>query len=210
MTHRVIDQRWTDEDFALLTRAAPAATDVALRTTYRWTTDGDALLLTVSVEPEGDWTAPLPRLGLRMQLPGSLTHLEWFGYGPGEAYRDSHRAALVGRYRKAIDELQTPYVYPQENGNRRHVRWAELRGPDGGVRIEGDPHVDITVRRWTSEDLDAARHTTDLIDRGQVYVNLDYAQHGLGSASCGPGVLPQHVLSAAPATWTVALTPLIN
>jgi beta-galactosidase len=41
-----------------------------------------------------------------------------------------------------------------------------------------------------------------------VYVNLDHAQHGLGSASCGPGVLPQHALAAAPASWSVRLTPL--
>jgi beta-galactosidase len=68
--------------------------------------------------------------------------------------------------------------------------------------------VDLTVRRWTSEDLDAARHTTDLVPGDRVYINLDVGQNGLGTASCGPGVLPTYVLSAAPTTWTVRLSPL--
>ena len=60
-----------------------------------------------------------------------------------------------------------------------------------------------------SEDLDAARHTTDLVPRNRVFVNLDLAQTGIGTASCGPGVLPQYELHASPATWTVRLMPLM-
>jgi len=208
LTHRIIDRQWTADGFVLSTRVAPAATDLAMLATYRWTVDGDALVLQVDVEPEGDWAVPLPRLGLRMAVPADIEDVEWFGGGPGEAYADSTQAALIGRYRRSVDDLQTPYVYPQENGNRRGVRWAELRGPTGGVRVEGDPTFDLTVRRWTTEDLDAARHTTDLHPRDRVFVNLDLAQTGLGTASCGPGVLPHYELHATPATWTVRLVPL--
>jgi beta-galactosidase len=76
------------------------------------------------------------------------------------------------------------------------------------VRIEGAPTFDLTVRRWTSEDLDAARHPSDLVPRDELYLNIDVAQNGLGTASCGPGVLPRYELRAAPASWTVRLLPL--
>ncbi|MFB7757798.1 hypothetical protein ACFC18_50890, partial [Streptomyces sp. NPDC056121] len=33
------------------------------------------------------------------------------------------------------------------------------------------------------------------------WVNLDHAQHGIGSQSCGPGPLPQYVHEVAPATF---------
>src|SRR5665648_944886 len=72
LTHRVIDRQWTSDGFVLRTRVAPAATDLAMLATYRWTADGDALVLQVDVEPEGDWTQPLPRLGLRMALPADI------------------------------------------------------------------------------------------------------------------------------------------
>ena len=207
LTHRVIDRQWTPDSFVLRTRVGPAATDLAMLATYHRRADGEALVLRVSVEPEGDWAQPLPRLGLRMALPSDIDNVEWFGGGPGEAYADSSQASIIGRYRRSVEDLQTPYVYPQENGNRQGVRWARLRGSTNGVRIEGDPTFDLTVRRWTTEDLDTARHTSDLHPRDRVFVNLDLAQTGLGTASCGPGVLRQYELRAAPSTWSVILTP---
>jgi beta-galactosidase len=208
LTHRVIDHQWTEDGLTVRTRVAPAATDVGIFATYRWAAAGATLVLRVEVAPDGEWPAPLPRLGLRMAVPATVTDVEWFGAGPGEAYPDSAQAARIGRFHKTIDEMQTPYAFPQENGNRRHVRWASLRGPGGGLRIEGEPAFDLTVRRWTSEDLDAARHPTDLVARDEVYVNIDLAQNGLGTASCGPGVLPAYQLRAAGASWQVRLAPL--
>jgi beta-galactosidase len=204
LTHRVIDR----DDFVLRTRVAAAGTDLGMLASYHWRADGRALVLTVDAEPDGDWPVPLPRLGMRLALPASIAEVEWFGGGPGEAYSDSTQALRIGRFRRRVEDLQTPYAFPQENGNRRLVRWAELSGPDGGVRIEGVPTFELTVRRWTSEDLDAARHPSDLVPRDELYVNIDVAQNGLGTASCGPGVLPQYELRAAPARWTVRLVPL--
>ncbi len=189
-------------------RVAAAGTDRGLATTFTWTADGDGLACHVAVEPEGEWPFPLPRLGTRMALPASLGRLEWFGLGPGEAYADSRAAVRVGRFAIAVDDLQTPYVMPQENGNRSRVRWAQLTDERGaGLRVEGRPHVELTARRWTSEDLDAARHASDLVPRDRVWLNVDLAQHGLGSGACGPAVLPQHRLEARPASYAFALRP---
>ena len=203
LTHRVLDVHRDEASLTVRTRVAPAGADRAMLATYHWHGEGADLVLRVEVEPVGDWPDVLPRLGLRMALPADFGTVEWFGRGPGEAYADSNQAALVGRYRSTVEELQTPYVFPQENGNRREVRWAELSGPQGTLRIEGEPTVDLTVRRWSTEDLDAARHTNELRPRDRVYVNLDAGQHGLGSAACGPGVLPQDQLHPGPASWTV-------
>jgi beta-galactosidase len=70
---------------------------------------------------------------------------------------------------------------------------------------EDRPHVDVTAGRWTSENLDAASHTPGLVQRDRIWVNLDHAQQGIGTASCGPGVLPQHRLEAVPTTFAVSL-----
>jgi beta-galactosidase len=143
-----------------------------------------------------------------MAVPAGPTRVEWFGRGPGEAYADTGRAARVGRFAATVAALQTPYLYPQENGNRRDVRWATLAdGAGRGIRVEGEPVVDLTVRPWTSEQLDQARHPTDLVAGDRLWVNLDLAQQGIGSASCGPGVLPAYRLDPAPARLTVRLYP---
>jgi beta-galactosidase len=144
-----------------------------------------------------------------MAVPAELGNVVWFGLGPGEAYRDSRRAARVGRFTATVDELQTPYVFPQENGNRADVRWMTLTDDSGaGLRVSGNPLVHITSRRWTSEQLDAARHPVDLEPGDRVWLNIDYGQNGLGTGSCGPGVLPGYRLLAVPTAYTMAFQAL--
>ncbi|WP_369232517.1 glycoside hydrolase family 2 TIM barrel-domain containing protein [Streptomyces sp. R21] len=204
LQHRLDAVELGDDALTVRTRVAPAAWEVGLRTVYRWTSDGTRLRLTVSVTPEGDWDVPLPRLGIRFGLPASADRVKWFGGGPGEGYPDTKAASMLGRWESSVDELQTPYVRPQENGARADVRWAEL----GGLRIEGDPEFWFTARRWTTEQLDAAAHLTDLEPGGTVWVNLDHGQHGVGSQSCGPGPLPQYRLEAAPAEFSFVFSQL--
>jgi len=194
MQHRIDGVDVGPGALVVRTRVAAAGVGFGLRTTYRWTADAGALLL---------------RLRIRLAAPASLDRVSWFGCGPNEAYADSRKAARVGLFRAPVSQLQTPYVFPQENGNRVDVRWAELTDGDGlGLRFEGRPVFDFTARPWTSEDLDIATHTTDLVPRDRMFVNLDLAQHGLGSASWGPGVLPRYRLEPRTSTFEVVLRPM--
>ncbi|MBA2950546.1 glycoside hydrolase family 2 TIM barrel-domain containing protein [Streptomyces himalayensis] len=197
MRHRLDAVELGDDALTVRTRVAPAAWELGLRTVYRWTSDGTRLRLTVSVTPEGEWQVPLPRLGIRFGL-SSADHVKWFGGGPGEAYPDTRAASKLGRWQSSVDDLQTPYVRPQENGARADIRWAEI----GGLRIDGDPEFWFTARRWTTEQLDAADHRTDLVPGDKIWVNLDNGQGGIGSQSCGPGPLPQYLLQAGPAEFS--------
>jgi beta-galactosidase len=192
-------QRSTDE-VRIRLRIAPAAADFGFLATLTWTADrrqaGDCLL-SIRVAPDGTWPCPLPKIGLRLVLDAGLEEVSWFGLGPGEAYRDTHRATRVGRFSAPVDSLATPYVRPQENGNRMHARRLSLSGSAGQrLDVTGYPHFDFAVRRWSPELLTAARHTPDLVPDGRSYVHLDVAHQGIGSGSCGPRVQPGHTLTA--------------
>jgi beta-galactosidase len=206
MRHRTLSVRREGETLVVRTRVAPAASELGLFATYTWTAEEDGgLALALEVVPDREWSFPLPRLGVRFAVPSSLDRLEWFGRGPGEAYPDSDLAARVGRFSASVADLQTPYLMPQENGSRTEVRWATL---GGALRLEGRPHFELTVRPWTSETLAAARHPTDLVpDDDWLWVNADLAHQGLGSASCGPGVLPQYRLDPTPSILGLILKP---
>jgi beta-galactosidase len=209
MQHRVDQVTAEGAEIVVRSRVAPAATALGLLVTYRWSPCDDGLLLHVDVVPEGNWPCLLPRLGVRMSLPAHLDRVEWFGQGPEEAYPDSALAARVGRYRRSIDDWQTPYVFPQENGHRAGVRWATITDSEGaGLLVDGQPTIGLTVRRWTTEDLDAARHTSDLEPTDRVWLNLDVAHNGLGTSSCGPGVLPRYQLSVESTSFAMVLRPL--
>ena len=207
LQHRVVSVDDRGDQLVVTTHVCPAATDIGYRAVFEWTADGDRLRLDLDAQPVGNWYGVLPRIGVRMAVPKELEQVTWFGTGPGESYPDSRRAARVGRFSLTVDEWQTPYVFPQENGHRGDVRWATLTGADGtGLRIEGDPTFGLTVRRWTTEALAEAKHTTDLVAGDRIWLNLDVAQEGLGSASCGPGVLPEYRLRPEPAILRVVLS----
>ncbi|MGP3931722.1 glycoside hydrolase family 2 TIM barrel-domain containing protein [Nonomuraea sp. KM88] len=197
LTHRV-DAVEQGDELTVRTRVAPAATDHGIRATYRWTFDGGLRLL-LDIEPTGDWSDPIPRLGVTMSLPRTFDRVTWFGMGPGEAYPDTGLAARVGRWSATIDELQTPYVQPQENGHRAEVRWADL----GGFRITGDPVFGMTARPWSNDALTRARHRPDLVADDRVHLHLDLAHQGIGTATCGPGVLPAYELRARRSTLRI-------
>jgi hypothetical protein len=42
----------------------------------------------------------------------------------------------------------------------------------------------------------------------RIYVNIDYGQNGLGTGSCGPGVLPKCLLAADERSFEVISRPL--
>jgi beta-galactosidase len=212
LRHRLVSIETLTDSLVVRHRVGAATTDMGFDVTYRWTAvaspegDRSALRLDLAMTPDRELGGPLPRVGLRLALPSWFDQVTWFGRGPGEAYPDTGYATRVGRFTASVDELQTPYVFPQENGNRADVRWATLSDPGGaGLRIAGDPTVDLTVRRWSSEQLDRAQHTAELSDEGRLWVNLDAAQQGIGTASCGPGVLPPYELEAGATNVTAFL-----
>ncbi|NIK57707.1 glycoside hydrolase family 2 TIM barrel-domain containing protein [Kribbella shirazensis] len=194
LRYRTVSVEPTADGLTVVTMVGAAATDARVLTTYRWTTDGHRLTADVDVEPLGEWSVPWARLGVTFGVPAGFQTMTWFGLGPGQAYPDSRSAARIGRHTRTIDDLQVPYLYPQENGARGDVRWAELSGSAGKLRLAGDPHLAVTVRRWTIADLAAAEHPADLRPGDRVWITLDALQHGLGSPTSGAPILPPHDL----------------
>jgi beta-galactosidase len=205
-------------------RVAGPMTRAGLVTRYRWqpvTDDADAVDLVVDIRPDGRWPRSVARLGVVLALdePRALeTGVRWTGLGPDESYADSRLAALGGAWRHTVADWQTRYTHPQENGARRGVTGATLSFADGsGLRIDagevtigGRPQVgfELSLRPWSDDALGRAAHPHELVPDGRLWLHLDAAQHGLGSAACGPGVLPNAQLHAAPVRMRLRLTAL--
>ncbi len=141
----------------------------------------------------------LPRIGVRLELPGEFENVKWYGRGPGESYSDSKKAARLGIYSMKVDELRTRYVFPQENGNREDVRRLELSGENGLIlRVSGEPFFSFSAHYFTQEDFQEALHDYELKKRGFVSLSLDHKQCGLGSGSCGTPTFEEYRVKPAP------------
>jgi beta-galactosidase len=160
---------------------------------HRMQLQGNHFQHTVSV-PEV--LADLPRIGVTFTLPSRFTQLRWYGRGPHENYPDRNRSAMLGVWEAAPDDM--PYLVPQEFGLRTDCRWIEFIDPRRNevVRIEPDTAMHFSATHHTAGDLYAAATATELSPRRELVVHLDHVHRGLGTASCGPDVLPQYRITA--------------
>lgn len=214
---RTVDVR--DDAVVVDGRVAGAGTDCGFGVRYTWSAPDERTVdLRLDVTPEGRWPGGVARLGLLLVLAdpaAAAADVAWLGSGPGEAYEDSRRAVSLGRWSATVADLQTRYTHPQENGARRDVRRAELGLSDGRLVVEAGPStlgtraldaVELSVRPWSDHALAAAAHPHELTPDGNLWVHLDLAQHGLGTAACGPGVARAARLDATPAVLRLRFT----
>ncbi len=213
-----------DGALEIASRVAGPAIRTGFATRYRWqpVTDApDAVDLLLDIQPEGPSPESVARLGLLLALDeprAAEAGVRWTGLGPDESYADSTVAALGGAWQHTVADWQTRYTHPQENGARRGVTSAVLNFADGsGLRIDAGevtigarPQVgfELSLRPWSDEALDRAAHPHELVPDGRLWLHIDAAQHGVGSAACGPGVLPNAQLHAAPVQMRLRFTTL--
>jgi beta-galactosidase len=150
------------------------------RVTYRVRGNGE-IGVSVSFVP-GDTDLPdLPRFGMQMTLPSEFQHLQWYGRGPHETYRDRKSGARVGLFDGTVDEQFVEYSRPQENGNKTDVRWVLLTNAEGaGLLAIGHPVLEASAWNYMLGDLEGVRHHHMIERRPFVTLNLDLGQMGVG------------------------------
>lgn len=171
-------------------------------TVYTVSANG-TLAISVSLKPSGAIPEHVPRVGLNLRLPRQLNKVKWHGLGPGESYPDKQLAQRMGIWEvDSVDELQTVYEVPQENGNRMGTRWVSISTGDGdrttglraiasdegGWSANADRQFSFLATRHSTESLQGAAHPCDLVEEVATLVRLDAKVAGVGTGACGPGV----------------------
>jgi beta-galactosidase len=127
------------------------------------------------------WRFFVPRVGVELNLPGSLETLTWFGRGPHENYIDRKIGAAVGHYQSTVAEQFTPYVYPSECGGKEDVRWLALSDSDGaGLMVIGLDDLHFDALHYSIRDLAGAKHIVALQPRDEIILHLDAVHMGVG------------------------------
>ncbi|MHC3468794.1 glycoside hydrolase family 2 TIM barrel-domain containing protein [Streptomyces sp. 7R007] len=124
----------------------------------------------------------IPEVGSLLFLPARLEHLHYYGRGPEENHWDRNDGTDVGLYSGTVSGQWTPYIRPQENGNKTDVRWAALTDRRGrGLLVSGEPLLEVNASHFTPEDLSlGARHDYQLTPREEVVLRLNHRQMGVG------------------------------
>ena len=131
--------------------------------------------------------ASMLRYGVALAMPEAFDTIEFYGAGPHESYIDRISGAPVGVYKQSVDEQLWPlYARPQESGSHCSLRWWRITDSAGrGFEVLSNNLFQASALPYEPSQLDIfsennRKFSQDLTTDGNTYVNIDFAQQGLG------------------------------
>ena len=165
-----------------VTGTLPTTAESTYTTTY--TVFGNGEIKVDNTLHPGATTLPyIPEVGTMLFLPrppGAPALLRPRTRGEPLGPQRRHRRGPV--LRRPSSGQWTPYIRPQENGNKTDVRWAALTDRGGvGLLVSGEPLLEVNASHFTPEDLSVGvRHDYQLTPRDEVVLRLNHRQMGVG------------------------------
>ena len=154
----------------------------SLHLILNWTVSSDGTLR-CSLDGSREETMPwLPRFGVVLPLPKAANLAEYYGYGPGESYVDSHCHAWLANFENRGEFMEFSYLRPQEGGSH----WNCYQVNMGAFRITARQPFSFCASPYSVAELMEAKHDYELPESSAVYCHIDYKMSGIGSNSCGP------------------------
>ncbi|MCR9909839.1 beta-galactosidase subunit alpha [Vibrio campbellii] len=209
---RTLQVEATDDSVSITTTSivAPPVFDFGMRCTYRYQINAQGHLnVELSGERYGDYPHVIPVIGLDLGINGNFDQVSYYGRGPEENYQDSRQANLIDVYHSTVADMFENYPFPQNNGNRQHVRWASLTNRHGtGLLVKPQQEINFSAWFYTNQNLHEAQHTIELEKSGYITLNLDHQVMGLGSNSWGSEVLDSYRVYMDEFRYGLTLMPL--
>ena len=168
-----------------------------------------ALKVLTTFQPDTTIVKSMARLGLTFRVANTYDQVSYLGRGENETYIDRNQSGKIGVYQTTPERMFHYYVAPQSTGNRTDVRWAKLANTSGeGLFVESNRAFQFSMIPFSDVLLEKARHINELERDGLLTVHLDAEQAGVGTATCGPGVLPQYLVPLKKQSFEFTLYPV--
>lgn len=143
--------------------------------------------------PDATKISSFARTGITFGMPSEFENVSYVGRGPYETYIDRNQNGMIGHYETTVAAMTHYYVNPQASGNRTNVRNAAFTNEKGlQVAASSPEEFQFSASIFSDENLDKATHINQMEEAGMTIVHLDAQQAGVGTATCGPGVLPHY------------------
>ena len=175
---------------------------------YALNRDGSMKVQT-TFEPDTSLVKSMARLGITFEMKDTYENVTYLGRGEHETYTDRNQSGKIGVYKTTPERMFHYYVVPQSTGNRTDVRWLQLTDEHGkGCWIEANSFFQFSTFPFSDVILEKARHINELKRDGKITIHLDAEQAGVGTATCGPGVLPSYLVPLTKQTFDFTIYPV--
>ena len=170
---------------------------LGVKVSVTYTVSEDGTIRTELFYPGVEGAAELPAFGMEFRLKERYSGFRYYGLGPEENYIDRKEGARLGIFQSTAAENMTPYLMPQECGNRTGTRWLEVSDGQGrGLRFQAeDRPFESSVLPYSSYEIEQAVHQEELPNIHYTWVRILACQMGVGGDdSWGAPVHSQYLL----------------
>lgn len=120
----------------------------------------------------------MPAFGILLQTYADLDEVSYYGNGPEENYIDRKKGAVLGRFTYNVKENLTPYLYPQECGNRTDIRELSVHSKKHALLIAGNM-FECSVLPYSPFVLENAKHQWELPQAYETVLSIYEKQMGI-------------------------------
>lgn len=142
----------------------------------------------------------LPLAGMVFKLYNDVDRFEYLGRGPLENYIDRKEGAKIDVHHCLVKDNVSPYLVPQECGNRSDVRYVAVTD----INHEGicfsmiKKPFEVNVLPYSMQTLETLMHQEELPKSYFTFVTICALQMGVGGDdSWGAPVLPEYCIDAS-------------
>lgn len=144
---------------------------------YRFLYD-NVITLTVRLEEKD---VELPCLGTLFKLKKEFKNLKWYGNCQQESGIDRRNGCRLGITDGKVSEQYTPYLNPQECGNKTDIRYINIETEDGcGIRLFHNTPFEVSVLPFTSHEMENAGNIISLPQSQYCVVGAYCRKSGVG------------------------------
>lgn len=123
--------------------------------------------------------APMTAFGMVFYLYKEYNKVKYFGFGPDENHIDRNKGSLLGEYSYDVKDNMTPYLYPQECGNRTNVQSITVSSGKHQFNVTGKD-LEFSALPYTPFEIENARHHDEFPVPYQTVLCVYSTQMGVG------------------------------
>lgn len=148
-----------------------------------WQVFGDGSIVVRIKYPGVEGLEDMPAFGMEFKMKKKLNRFRYYGFGPEENYSDRRAGSRLSVFEGTPRENLSPYLVPQECGNRTGVRWLALfdDGESCGIGFQAEERpFETSVLPCSACDLEFAMHREELSVDSYTWVRILHSQEGVG------------------------------
>lgn len=178
--------------------------------TYSILTSGQVDINT-SLVPVSDNLKALARVGWTFTTTKAFENITYVGRSV-ESYPDRTAGGRITKVKTTVDEMFHDYVNPQLTGDRADTRAFTFsdRNENCGMLIYSPKPFSFSCTPYEDHIIESSDHINQLVETGVNTIHFDSEIQGVGTATCGPGVLEPYRVKIEPKEFTFTLVPYVG